>query len=354
MLHSAKYDIITQASSIAFHWCVSHCDMKLYDEHSFGILLPPLRFALSYCPCSVIPTRKTRCCSDFGPSVLCHPKLACTSGKTRTHRATKVVHQIATIFHCFEIVHLGIVPSSMQVVDKMTSFRSAIYLNNIGCSLLEKNCHGDAHETFQDAILVMRLTCSTDPLQEHEKNSVSSSIDAKIRLADRRLSRPVASSVYLPLTAFSADTQSPSFQCLVATGEATVLAYHPIRIEVGEMDDLEKLGYDVLSAIILYNFAIASLCQTMLGTCPEELSKSFYRAMDLLSLANRILSNCKNPLQFLFVSLVSYETMARALMAAGLESEAEVYASILAGLKSTADKLFRVERSSYPKAACAA
>ena len=71
MLHSGKYDVIKQLHPFG----VSPCDMKLHNEIGIRILLPPIRFALSYCPCSVIPKWKHAVRISAGVA-LCHPILA--------------------------------------------------------------------------------------------------------------------------------------------------------------------------------------------------------------------------------------------------------------------------------------
>jgi hypothetical protein len=201
---------------------------------------------------------------------------------------------------------------------KATSFqgtRCVIALNNIGCLLLEKNCHRQAYATFQDALEVVK--CSTEATTDEDEQVYHT----KIHNAELRLSSPEVTHGTLPFEPLSYSLSPPSLG--YALGVESKTGYHPLRIEVVEADDA-TITTETLSCILLLNFAIA--CRSVATMVPSARgARSMDCVLRILTLANVLLEQCDdNSGHSLLLMLVTLDTTKKALLEAGKYMEAEM------------------------------
>jgi hypothetical protein len=228
-------------------------------------------------------------------------------------------------------------------------FRSVIFLNNVACLLSEKSSHRLAHQTLQDALVVIKLVCSS-PYNSLDDASCKL-IETKLHLADQRLSGHYASPTSQRLTSYIYHSDAPTFRSILMIEDSSEDIYHPIRIEVNGSQP-ETLEPDALTAILLYNYAISSLLKANLEAAllPDVQA----RIIRMFLLTNNILSLCESHAPILFISLACCDAMARVLCEMGSLREAEVYIKKVAELKSVAQVLQRIEDVGLPKGAPAA
>jgi len=231
--------------------------------------------------------------------------------------------------------------------------RSVIYLNNTACSMLEKGCHQQAHETLHDALVVLKSVCS-EQVAKVESDTVLRKIDFKLRRAEQRQLHPVRSSIDLPLTSYTNDAEFPCFRSILQQPEDSMRnIYHPIHIELHESGGLaERMHSDVLSSIVMYNFAIASLCAAKL--CDKNQALLMQGVVNILVLVTSLLLHCQNQNQALFIGIASYDAMVNILAETGNDWEAGYYSFRLAELRRTAMDWKRLEEVGLPEAAGAA
>ena len=144
-----------------------------------------------------------------------------------------------------------------------SSNRTAMALNNIGVSLLERGMFSDAMLSLKDAVKVIQVGFST---KEGQSDLLSATdMDSIISAASRRMSRAstrtktqlcplrlVVCSIHdLPLVAKAAIEEGPTTSSAFA-----------IRVEDLELDSGLYIESDLKSAIILHNFAVSYLCMS--------------------------------------------------------------------------------------------
>lgn len=211
--------------------------------------------------------------------------------------------------------------------------RCAIALNNKGCLMLERNCHQQAQETFQDALhLVMELT-SFELGTTSLCDALLQTVQSKLQQADLRLSRPTPSSFDLPQESLSYSVLLPGLQAFL--DENPTLPFRPLRIEVTHAEELKLISAEVASCILLLNFAVATA-----GTSRIEYLQSQHSGLDptclpridnvlrILTLVNILVKQCDdNSSHALFLLLHALDTTTRALLEAGKLDEAEAVRS---------------------------
>jgi hypothetical protein len=151
-------------------------------------------------------------------------------------------------------------------------------LNNMSVTLLERSCPKQSRATSRDALhVVRRLSQFLDSVDEgvasHEHFSWLADIDAdlneRMRRAGERMSQSskvVAASAEGTTTPWEVDpilldhhAHNPALQRFYSTEDAAVgNRIHPIKIDIfAESEDGASLPEDIVSAIILYNYALA-------------------------------------------------------------------------------------------------
>jgi hypothetical protein len=140
---------------------------------------------------------------------------------------------------------------------QLPSVRAAIAINNVGCSLLERSCYEQAHQTLKDAAqaMVMLLGDVGDETQR--------SVASKLLAADQRL-------------AFPCDA-SP----LILQGGGKFPA--PLRLDVDALDLDDSPDLIVMSAITVHNSAVSCFYQSIdLSHSPDKRRSLQSKAMVLL------------------------------------------------------------------------
>jgi hypothetical protein len=213
-------------------------------------------------------------------------------------------------------------------------------MNNIGCALLERNCHPQAHSTFQDALNLVSLQCSVEGEATAERERFLDTLlplfCSKHHQAERRLSRPVPAFAPLPYETIPFHTSSPSLQVVVVAAVESVVC-HPIRIDVCESGDERMIAADVLSCILMLNLATSSL-SIITGEMAESRASSSVNmdnVLRFLTLANGLVEQCDdgNYLQALFLLILTLRNTVRALLEAGQSTEAATVQLRVADLK---------------------
>jgi hypothetical protein len=205
--------------------------------------------------------------------------------------------------------------------------RCAIAMNNIGCLLLEWNCHVQASATFQDALQLARVLSA---VEGDELSAPSVPVRAvplqlfysKLKHAERRLASPDHSSLVLPYEMLEYQATSPSLHLAFAPAGCGV--YRPIRIGAGEAEDTDLISTRMLSSILLINYAISyrgvAWAESHASAGPPELGGM----LRILTLANMLVEQCEDySEQAIFLLLAALDTTSRALREMGKIYEAE-------------------------------
>jgi hypothetical protein len=221
--------------------------------------------------------------------------------------------------------------------------RCAIALNNMGCLMLERSCHQQAQETFQDALHLMKELASFEPgtpLSEHDCDTLLRSVQSKLQQADLCFSRPTPSSFDLSYESLSYCVLLPGLQAFLNENHA--LRFRPLRIEVTRAEELKMISDEVTSCILLLNFAVATagasriefLQSQRAGLDPKRLPR-IDNVLRILTLVNLLVERCDdNSNQALFLLLHALDTTTRALLDAGKVEEAEAVRSRMGTLKT--------------------
>jgi hypothetical protein len=220
------------------------------------------------------------------------------------------------------------------------SFETAmclIALNNIGISLLERNCVNQARETLQDAVEVMKGRSSLVVL------------DA----AHRRLAAPKYCSK-VNLRVLSDDLSSVgSGGCSSSTSSSILLDPHStdlyaIRLDVHASQDID---IDLLSSIVLYNCGVAFLC---VAKTHASMSSVAMKLFALSSDRYRAHQQHSVPHRSIFLAMCLLHSMIHALMLSGKSEEAQKHVPRLTYLRQLASQHQVVSSSAMPEAAAAA
>jgi hypothetical protein len=210
-------------------------------------------------------------------------------------------------------------------------------MNNIGCALLERNCHPQAHSTFRDALRLVQLqenvTGQAVAGADAERALAASLQDfnSKLRQAEKRLSNPEPSSFALPNETLSFHTSSPDVSVAVGAAESAVSCSHPLRIDTcgagagAEGDGIITLV--VLSCILMLNLAISSL-SVIKSAAPQRKASSISAnlgcVLGFLTLASRLTEQIfDTSYQGLFLLVATLDSTVRVLTEAGEVNEAQ-------------------------------
>lgn len=187
---------------------------------------------------------------------------------------------------------------TLDHLQRLRMYKTAVALNNVGVSLLERHRYSCAMQTFKDALDFIRAT-----LDEEICSRYSSALDMEtrisncLRVASRRLTDSFQETQNITyyniaptVTVLSGDQSfSSAFDFAQnlfksATGDANVFA---IRIDDSQSQDAND-AIDLESASILHNFATACLCHVRSNPSCRDKSyqrpyKIFHRALIVLS-----------------------------------------------------------------------
>ena len=171
----------------------------------------------------------------------------------------------------------------------------AIYLNNVGCALLEQGAFENAMDTFRDAVAVMKTVCAASTHDEvvfHSK-ALQDILPDCIQKANQRLAFPQRCQIAPPMLN---DTPSPVVGILhledyryfdfdthmFQNPHHTLLC--PIYIE-----DSSEAYSDIDSGTVLYNLALSYVCLAKCQTIAANRDHLNQAAARLYELADSIL-----------------------------------------------------------------
>jgi len=157
-----------------------------------------------------------------------------------------------------------------------SSFRQgAIYLNNLGCTLLEYGAFEDAMETFQDAVFVMKNGLYHPPTSTVSGTGPVNNLDLPERFhrANRRLAFPrpckLLSSRRNKVPPFAILTLEDycqfEFESIMVNTLQVLMC--PVRVETQDNDDVQYSDSDLDASTMLLNLGLAYAC---LARCYEE------------------------------------------------------------------------------------
>jgi quinol monooxygenase YgiN len=211
-------------------------------------------------------------------------------------------------------------------------------MNNIGCALLERHCHPQAHSTFRDALQLVRLkdaatgqaaAAAGGPDAERALAASLPTFDSGLRQAEKQLSNPEPSPFALPSEALAFHASSPDVRAAVAAAESAACCLRPLRIEAcgTGADGGEIISLVVLSCILMLNLAVSSL-SVIKGDAtaqrnPSSLSANLGCVLGFLTLASRLTEQIfDTSYQGLFLLVATLDSTVRVLTEAGEVDEA--------------------------------
>jgi hypothetical protein len=234
----------------------------------------------------------------------------------------------------------------MTTTSFQRSYTTAVDLNNIGVSLLERRCYAAATETFKDAVSVMKelstsFRASTSTEESTCPLSPSSVLDSMIRRASQGFSRPSCPPQDGANLCVLTEDESATFvvSALQSTEILSAEATYAIRLELGgrSIQNCGSRGLALQSAaVILHNFGAAHACMATTTKCPIHAHQRYQGAFTLYTLAFSHLHNrcsledfqdseellvcCNLPL-----SLLALTSLIRLAILLGKPEEAQVF-----------------------------
>lgn len=223
--------------------------------------------------------------------------------------------------------------------------RCAIVLNNQAVTLLEGLCLEQAQATLCEAMTLLKRYRSRD---DCEQASCAEDIDAALRRASVRVSRPVmtehdAPPMRLSITILSEDHKTCLFGSSLATEPCGI---YPVRIETSKINDSTHLEVDYISGILAYNCGLAHLCHAKLH--PHEAQAQCSTALAWLAVASRSCPVLKEdePMRSLSVAMMVQHSLIDALRTLGRHQDVAQQESRLAHLRNVAQHMDAVSRLS--------
>jgi hypothetical protein len=224
------------------------------------------------------------------------------------------------------------------------STRCLIALNNIGCLLLEKNCHRQAYATFQEALELMKGSTEADAASQSGHLYRTRVHNAELRLSSPEVT--YGTHAIEPLS-YSLSPASLGY----ALGVDCKAGYHPLRIEVVEAEDA-TITTETLSCILLLNFAVS--CRSVVMMSSARGSRSMDCVLRILTLTNLLLEQCDdNSVNSLLLLLVTLDTTKKALLEAGKYTEAEMLQFRLHSIRSYVSSTLSIFLAQQPAAGAA-
>jgi hypothetical protein len=169
-----------------------------------------------------------------------------------------------------------------EITSHREAAHAAIAINNIGCTLLERGCYGQAHQTLQDAaraaVVLLGDDDDDDATTEESRASVASKLAAAAAAADQRLALPRRGGRPAPPSQDSKD-DAPA----------------PLRVPVD--DDQEHPDLVILSAIAVHNSALSCYYQateviTDQECSPDKRRRLLAKAKTLLKSSYCLVADC--------------------------------------------------------------
>lgn len=221
--------------------------------------------------------------------------------------------------------------------------RGAVCLNNAAVTLLERGCYRQSYGTLKAAVSIMRSDVNKETCQRLER---------ELKASVKHLNAPpCASSNRVPLRVLS--DEGTHFHTALRLDDC-VFTMCPLRIE--ECDSFDGSEWDVIAAIVVYNFAVSQLCVARTVKRQSAHQKLTAFALKILEVARTMLflGEKEDSTKVLFVGIVVLHTMAQAAYNLGMFHQAKESADKLAHLQSSVALLDDVESRGHSNFAAAA
>lgn len=182
----------------------------------------------------------------------------------------------------------------------------AVYLNNVGCALLEQEAFENAMDTFRDAVAIMKTVCVASTCAEAEMHSKkvqnirdNPRLPDCIQRANQRLAFPQRCKITEQGLSMQYDAPSPvvgflDFEDYRYFEFDTHLFQHPHHILLCPIyiEDSTKENSDLDSGTMLHNLALSYTCLAKCQTVAANRDKLNQAAARLFELADSILQRC--------------------------------------------------------------
>lgn len=202
---------------------------------------------------------------------------------------------------------------------------SAIALNNITVTLLERNSYHQAHETIQDAAELMEGI----EIQPSGVEGAGKTEDITVMLdsANKRLAQPETGITNVPYLFLSQDH--------------FIGAAQPIRIAPDGCESPSSSDLSLASAIIIHNAGLSFFCQACLAQSADPAYELVDAAISLLKTAYESFASQEDfwTTTILVPAINCLSALVKSLFAAGRQGEMEDLTTRLESLKSIADDL---------------
>ena len=257
----------------------------------------------------------------------------------------------------------------MSIGPLYESYSSAIALNNIGVSLLQRQCYPEAVDTFESAVKFMQIVSRTVPMLERSLKDSPPALGAGFaastlhrahqRLANLKPGKQVSTksslSMQLSLRVLTyGETQEDSLRGFILGDSNRTCHYHiksatsvlAIRIEHGlnpvDQEDFQSL-VEVESCIMLYNFAVAYSFVASVADSAHNGQQLLDVAFKLAVLACSLVQSLRRQLEqrlastligedLLPLSIAMHTTLRGLASACVSESESLAYEAFVSGL----------------------
>lgn len=153
----------------------------------------------------------------------------------------------------------------------MSLCRSSTAMNNIGISLLEKGCYKQAYHVMQDTVFAMRVAFADDTppsVEDHQRLAKAA------KCATTALSNPKPHKCDVKVTVNVIDDDDCVAGLaynheLVSAMPVAIASITPIRIQSYNCDDVEQQDSNIMTAIVIYNFALCLISLSKLSSKSE-------------------------------------------------------------------------------------
>jgi len=211
-------------------------------------------------------------------------------------------------------------------------FRASVALNNAAVSMMERSCCRQAFETLKAAAFAtkaVQAACARSADLSFDRAQDTLEITRlklleKLKRADRLMSRPSPMPLAIPINVFPHDatpssiflTSAETRQCIhhserIAQNQKFCL--NMIRIETANVDLWDEREWDLLTAIIVFNFAVSYICYSKNGgtlnnssgneaQMRDECIKLMFFALDLLAVQY---VDCEDPFIMMRVHFIT-------------------------------------------------
>jgi hypothetical protein len=177
------------------------------------------------------------------------------------------------------------------------NYRSAVALNNIGVSLLEKRCYQQAMATLKDAVTVLKIGFkSRSDTTELSEEDTSFDVKGMLSRATKRLARPKPSVAVgkapIRLSVQSNSDMHAAANLAIEQGPTLTVVY-AVRIDEIEFDTVLDRNPDTESSITLLNFAISYLFMSRVTGCAGMSRSLRCGALKIFVASHSILEACQ-------------------------------------------------------------